>query len=97
MEHCLSNLLNSNCAPREEEIDQILNIFSESAHDLKLLNEQILRLQASLQLITARRDDIQAKLDAYRVVISPLRRCPTEILQQIFLWTIDPFPVLSSC
>lgn len=96
MNHCLSNLLNSNRAPREEEIDQILNICSESAHDLKLLNEQILRLQASLQLITARRDDIQAKLDVYRIVLSPLRRCPTEILQQIFLWTIDPFPVLSS-
>ncbi|KAE9395843.1 hypothetical protein BT96DRAFT_776240, partial [Gymnopus androsaceus JB14] len=92
----LSSLLNSNYAPAKEEVDQILDICSESADDLERLNAQIMRLQASLQSITAKRDGIQAKLDVYRVALSPLRRMPTEVLQGIFHLTIDPFPVLSS-
>ncbi|KAJ4467514.1 hypothetical protein C8R41DRAFT_931105 [Lentinula lateritia] len=95
MEHRLSELLQSNCAIEEEDIAHISDICSESTEELDRLNSQILQLQLSLQSVTIKRDELQTKLGVYRAALSPLRRCPTEILQQIFTWTLPPFPVLS--
>ncbi|KAJ3890362.1 hypothetical protein GG344DRAFT_77931 [Lentinula edodes] len=95
MEHRLSELLQSNCAIGEEDIAHISDICSESTEELDRLNSQILQLQLSLQSVTIKRDELQTKLGVYRAALSPLRRCPTEIFQQIFTWTLPPFPVLS--
>ncbi|KAJ4475794.1 hypothetical protein J3R30DRAFT_3437216 [Lentinula aciculospora] len=96
MENRLSKLLVSNNVPTEEDVGYITDLCSESAQELDRLNHQILQLQSSLQSITGKRDELQKKLDVYRAVLSPLRRCPTEILQQIFTWTLESFPILSS-
>ncbi|KAF9072854.1 hypothetical protein BDP27DRAFT_1319519 [Rhodocollybia butyracea] len=97
MDQRLSSLLSCNDAPSQEETDAILEHYSvtDMTDELARLNSQIACLQSSLEAITAKRDGVQEKLDVYRAALSPIRRCPTEILQQIFVATIDAFPVLS--
>ncbi|KAF5353640.1 hypothetical protein D9757_013187 [Collybiopsis confluens] len=92
----LSDLFQSNLPPNESQISQILDICSSSASELDHLNSEIHRLQQSLASVTAQRDDLQSKISTYQILLSPLRQFPTEILQQIFQLTLNPFPVIAA-
>ncbi|KAJ3776162.1 hypothetical protein FB446DRAFT_722613 [Lentinula raphanica] len=96
MENHLDALLHSNLAPSEEDIDHIMDIRSESAPELDRMNTEVMRLEFALRSAKAKRNELQKKYDIHRSILSPLRRCSTEILQQIFTWTLEPFPLLAS-
>jgi len=57
------------------------------------MNGQINRLQSFLERITQKRDHLQKRVSALRRRITPI---PTEILQQIFGFCLEAYPVISS-
>ncbi|KAJ3971650.1 hypothetical protein EV361DRAFT_909835 [Lentinula raphanica] len=96
MENHLDALLHSNLAPSDEDIGHIMDIRSESAPELDRVNAEVLRLESVLLSVKTKRHMLQRKYDKHRSILSPLRRFSAEILQQIFIWTLEPFPLLAS-
>ncbi|KAJ7654600.1 hypothetical protein DFH06DRAFT_1047337 [Mycena polygramma] len=81
-------LLNSNQPPEDSEIGFIRSAISETDAPLSRLDEEISRLRKALKAL----EEEHASLSNYRtqnaMILSPLRRMPSELLCEIFSWTI---------
>ncbi|KAJ7479494.1 hypothetical protein FB451DRAFT_1239102, partial [Mycena latifolia] len=77
--------LGTNYCPQDEEIDEIQALLVEPTHRLWHLDEEISDLQRVLDKLTAERDRLNAYMDAHRALLSPIRRVPLDIMQEIFL------------
>ncbi|KAJ7635243.1 hypothetical protein FB45DRAFT_713527, partial [Roridomyces roridus] len=73
-----SQHLKTNYAPSEHEIKWI------HSH-LVPHTEEIARLDALIQDLTAQRQKAQDYIDAHKVLLSPVRRLPPDVMQEIFL------------
>ena len=81
-------LLNTNEPPEDSDLPLIHSVISEADARLACLNDEISRLLEKLKPL----EDERASLLSYRTqnksVLSPLRRMPSEVLGEIFLWTL---------
>ncbi len=71
------------------------SIFSKAADNLSSLDKQISQLHASLNTALEQRARMQKTPDCWRVVVSPMRTLPNEILTEIFKHACRGFEVWS--
>ncbi|KAJ7654601.1 hypothetical protein DFH06DRAFT_1474504 [Mycena polygramma] len=80
-------LLNSNEPPEGSDLAFIHSVVSETEKRLTCLDDDITKLQKTLNQL----EELRVLLSRYRAqnraILSPLRRLPTEVLSEIFLWT----------
>ncbi|KAJ7069457.1 hypothetical protein C8F01DRAFT_976980, partial [Mycena amicta] len=69
---------NTNYCPTDEEVAQIKTLLVEPRVRLRDLDERIEKLQEE-------RDKVAAHIAAHEALISPIRRIPLDILQELFL------------
>lgn len=81
----ITELLACNDAPRDSELSQIREIREDHARRVPYLEEEILRSTSSLERATRERERVLREIEAYRVVSSPIRRLPADIISEIFL------------
>ena len=81
------HLLTTNNPPSETELVYLNDILPaatvEVAQELATLNDDIEALQKTLETLKARRPEFEARLLAYKSIISPVRRVPPEIVAEI--------------
>ncbi|KAJ7231037.1 hypothetical protein B0H12DRAFT_1192759, partial [Mycena haematopus] len=81
-------LLNSNEVPLDSDVPIIESGISKIDASLACIDDEIVQLHLRLKKLEADRD----RLSSYRVqscaILSPLRRIPSEIMGEIFSWTI---------
>ncbi|KAJ6457435.1 hypothetical protein C8R47DRAFT_1164359 [Mycena vitilis] len=80
----LHTLLNGNEPPEESELPLVQSLVSQNDARSAILDEEITKLRETLRQL----EQDRASLLSYRVILSPLRRMPPEVLSQIFLWTL---------
>ncbi|ESK94546.1 hypothetical protein Moror_8013 [Moniliophthora roreri MCA 2997] len=85
-----NHLLQTNYAPSPDELHEIRKIISKPEEQVRLLNEEIIQLQA-------KRDKLQNFIDGHHALLSPARRIPRDIVSEIFLHCLptDRLPVCS--
>ncbi|KAJ7442977.1 hypothetical protein FB451DRAFT_1376808 [Mycena latifolia] len=76
--------LGTNYCPQDEEIAQIQTFLIEPTLRLKRLDDEIDVLQKALDKLAEERTGISAYVDAHKALISPVRRLPLDIIQEIF-------------
>ncbi|KAJ7443020.1 hypothetical protein FB451DRAFT_1376845 [Mycena latifolia] len=76
--------LGTNYCPQDEEISQIQTLLVEPTLRLKCLDDEIAVLQKALDKLAEERAGISAYVDAHKALISPVRRLPLDIIQEIF-------------
>ncbi|KAJ7689550.1 hypothetical protein B0H17DRAFT_1011967 [Mycena rosella] len=77
--------LGTNYCPEDEEIAEIQTLLAEPLLQLSHLDDEIAKLQAALGDLTQERARLRAYVDAHRALISPVRRLPLDIIQEIFV------------
>ncbi|KAJ6578615.1 hypothetical protein B0H10DRAFT_2101374, partial [Mycena sp. CBHHK59/15] len=66
-------------------VDEIETLLVEPVLRLKRLDEKISDLQKTLDELAEERDRLSAFVDAHQALISPVRRLPLDIIQEIFV------------
>ncbi|KAJ6573497.1 hypothetical protein DFH09DRAFT_1151983 [Mycena vulgaris] len=77
--------LGTNYCPKDEEIAEIRALLVGPTIQLKGLDDEIAELQKALDKLAAERNRLSAYVDAHRALISPVRRLPLDIIQEIFI------------
>ncbi|KAJ7778382.1 hypothetical protein B0H16DRAFT_1360355 [Mycena metata] len=77
--------LGTNYCPTDEEIPDIRALLVEPSLRLQRLNAKIAELQMALEKLAEERESLVVYMDGYKALISPLRRLPLDIIQEIFL------------
>ncbi|KAJ7648308.1 hypothetical protein DFH06DRAFT_1135752 [Mycena polygramma] len=87
-------LWRSNEPPEETEVTPIRSVASNVATRLVALNEEIALLRDRLKQLEDKRESLSRFHRESTAILSPLRRMPTEILLEIFSWTMPPIAVV---
>ncbi|KAJ7134858.1 hypothetical protein C8R44DRAFT_870439 [Mycena epipterygia] len=82
--------IGTNYCPEDKEIEQIKDILIESTLRLKRLDDEIAEMQKALNKLSAERDKLGAYVEGHQALISPARRLPLDIIQEIFTACIPP-------
>ncbi|KAJ6586295.1 hypothetical protein DFH09DRAFT_977891 [Mycena vulgaris] len=77
--------LGTNYCPQDAEIEQIKALIVEPGLRLKSLDDEITDLQRTLDKLKKERSCLGAYIEDHRALISPVRRLPLDIIQDIFL------------
>ncbi|KAJ6472789.1 hypothetical protein DFH09DRAFT_953876 [Mycena vulgaris] len=77
--------LGTNYRPKDEEIAEIQSLLVEPTTRLKHLDDEITELREALGKLVDERDKLGAYVDAHRALISPVRRLPLDIVQEVFI------------
>ncbi|KAJ7677617.1 hypothetical protein B0H17DRAFT_863759, partial [Mycena rosella] len=77
--------LGTNYCPEDEEIAEINALLVEPAQRLKCLDDEITDLHSALDSLREERGSLGAYVGAHKALISPARRLPLDIIQEIFL------------
>ena len=87
----LTELLQNNELPTEEKIQEAIKLRSQA-------NEDLLQIDAEIQRLKAKREQVQRSLDIYNTVLSPARRLLPDILREIFYHCLScrTYPNLSA-
>ncbi|KAJ6588782.1 hypothetical protein B0H19DRAFT_1226514 [Mycena capillaripes] len=78
-------LLGTNYCPHDEEIPEIKALLVGPFLRLKRLDEEIADLQKAIDKLAAERDELGAFVEGHKALISPVRRLPLDIIQEIFV------------
>ncbi|KAJ7031028.1 hypothetical protein C8F04DRAFT_1186305 [Mycena alexandri] len=78
-------LLDSAYRAITEEVSEIRALLVDPAHQLKHLNDAITELQIALDKLAEERDGLVAYMDGHKALISPIRRLPLDIIEEIFI------------
>ncbi|KAJ7502626.1 hypothetical protein B0H11DRAFT_1989391 [Mycena galericulata] len=81
----LTPKLGTNYSPTDEEVAEIKSLLIEPSLRLKSLNDEIADLQRAIDKLEEQRDALGAYIEAHTALISPLRRMPPDIIQEIFM------------
>ncbi|KAJ7104919.1 hypothetical protein C8R44DRAFT_566289, partial [Mycena epipterygia] len=76
--------LNTNEPPEDPEVTFVLAVVSKIAPRLACLDHEILQLRNQLEQLEAKRVPLSSFLAQNNVILSPLRRIPSEVLGEIF-------------
>ncbi|KAJ7743905.1 hypothetical protein DFH07DRAFT_979223 [Mycena maculata] len=77
--------LGTNYCPHDGEVVQIKALIAEPLQRWKVINDEIADAQQVIDKLTEQRDSIGAYIDAHKALVSPLRRMPVDIIQEIFM------------
>ncbi|KAF7371091.1 F-box domain-containing protein [Mycena sanguinolenta] len=83
-------LLTSNEPPEDTDTVFIQSVISECDGRLAYLEDEILKLQDQLKQLEEERQSLLLYRTQNIAILSPVRRIPTEILNDIFWWTLPP-------
>lgn len=86
------HLLLSNDAPTEHEITMIMDAVHRAEAEVETLTEQLARGVTWRELTLFKHEKATQFVSEHRAIISPIRRLPPEILQEIFLHAVDSGP-----
>ncbi|KAF7376660.1 hypothetical protein MSAN_00082800 [Mycena sanguinolenta] len=77
--------LGTNYCPTDAETTQIQGLLVEPCLQLKHLDDEISVMQKALDKLTEERDALVDYVDAHKALLSPLRRLPLDIVEEIFM------------
>ncbi|KAJ7441730.1 hypothetical protein FB451DRAFT_1150497 [Mycena latifolia] len=77
--------LGTNYCPQDDELAQIQTLLIEPTLRLKRLDDEIAELQRALDKLAEERAGLSAFVKAHRALLSPVRRLPLDIIQEIFI------------
>ncbi|KAJ7466860.1 hypothetical protein FB451DRAFT_399999 [Mycena latifolia] len=77
--------LGTNYCPQDEEIVEIQSLLTGPSLRLKELEDEIADLQKALSKRAEERTELSAYVDAHMALISPVRRLPLDVIQEIFV------------
>ncbi|KAF8200048.1 hypothetical protein K438DRAFT_1823111 [Mycena galopus ATCC 62051] len=77
--------LGTNYCPEDAEVAQIEALLVEPCFQLKRLDDEIAVMRKTLNKLAEERDALADYVNAHRTLISPLRRLPLDIIQEIFM------------
>ncbi|KAJ7131625.1 hypothetical protein C8R46DRAFT_1015685 [Mycena filopes] len=77
--------LGTNYCPKDEEVVEIKSLLVEPALRWKRLDDEITELQHAINKLAAERYAVGAFIDGHQALISPARRLPLDIIQEIFV------------
>ncbi|KAJ6544218.1 hypothetical protein B0H19DRAFT_894535, partial [Mycena capillaripes] len=86
--------LGTNYCPKDEEVLEIKALLVEPSLRLKRLDDEITDLQKAIDKLAEERNSLGAYVDAHKALISPVRRLPLDIIQEIFIACL---PTHSNC
>ncbi|KAJ7162260.1 hypothetical protein C8R46DRAFT_1353242 [Mycena filopes] len=75
----------TNYCPKDEERVEIESLLVEPTLRLNRLDEEILELQTTIDKLAAERETLGAFVDAHTALLSPARRLPLDMVQEIFV------------
>ncbi|KAF7352110.1 F-box domain-containing protein [Mycena venus] len=78
-----------NAAPLDSDIPFIRNIISKGLAHVDTLDIQIRDLEAALAELVRRREEMVERVRQHRVILSPVRRLPPELVCDIFTLTLN--------
>ncbi|KAJ7432152.1 hypothetical protein FB451DRAFT_1573238 [Mycena latifolia] len=90
----LRDILRSNCIPLETSHFRsvIASSSAQFAHDAEIGRLQAAALQGALAQTVSERAVIEAYVEGCHSIFAPIRRLPAELLGEIFLHFLPPFP-----
>ncbi|KAJ7160087.1 hypothetical protein C8R46DRAFT_1285428 [Mycena filopes] len=71
--------------PSDEEVAEITTLLVEPTLRLRRLDDEIADLQKAIDKLAEERDNLNAFVDAHKALLSPARRLPLDIIQEIFV------------
>ncbi|KAF7376843.1 hypothetical protein MSAN_00101800 [Mycena sanguinolenta] len=77
--------LGTNYCPTDEEILEINALLVEPILRLKGLDDEITKLQMAIDKLAEERSRVAAYVEGHRALISPFRRLPLDIIQELFV------------
>ncbi|KAJ7354504.1 hypothetical protein DFH08DRAFT_855059 [Mycena albidolilacea] len=77
--------LGTNYCPKDEDVLKIKSHLVEPTQRLRRLDEMIADLQKTIDKLVEERDGLGIYVDAHKALISPARRLPLDIVQEIFV------------
>ncbi|KAJ7354479.1 hypothetical protein DFH08DRAFT_985094 [Mycena albidolilacea] len=77
--------LGTNYCPKDNEVFEIQALLVEPTLRLKNLDDEIAELQKAIDKLVEERDGLGVYVDAHKALISPARRLPLDIIQEIFV------------
>ncbi|KAJ7743330.1 hypothetical protein B0H16DRAFT_1245385, partial [Mycena metata] len=77
--------LGTNYCPSDEEIIDIRAFLIEPKSRLKRLDDKVADLQKAIDSLTEERASVRSFVDAHDALLSPIRRLPLDIVQEIFV------------
>ncbi|KAJ7696389.1 hypothetical protein B0H14DRAFT_804714 [Mycena olivaceomarginata] len=83
------NLFTSNDVPLESETSSIRDIISDGQDQIDTLNVRIAKMEAAITRLTQRRDAIGEHVRQHRVILSPVRRVPPELICEILALSVS--------
>ncbi|KAJ7106998.1 hypothetical protein C8R44DRAFT_555725, partial [Mycena epipterygia] len=76
--------LYTNFAPSDDECRRIRDLLVAPMKNLRDTKEEISRLRDALKQLIRKRDGLTELIDCHLALVSPARRLPQDILQEIF-------------
>ncbi|KAJ7702262.1 hypothetical protein B0H17DRAFT_923288 [Mycena rosella] len=83
------HLLHTNYIPSSDEALKIRELCAKPLKELAHLEAKISRTQALLYELQRSHRQLKASVDAHLALLSPMRNLPPEVLQLIFIMTLD--------
>ncbi|KAJ7464828.1 hypothetical protein B0H11DRAFT_2309234 [Mycena galericulata] len=77
--------LHTNYTPSGPEMEQLRILLVEPTNELAQVDAQIAEMHVLIGQLRAKQASLQAEISAHTALMSPIRRAPLEILQEIFL------------
>ncbi|KAJ7466945.1 hypothetical protein FB451DRAFT_1259601 [Mycena latifolia] len=75
----------TNHCPTDEEVAEIKALLVDPTLQLKRLDDEIAEMWKAIDRLTEQRDRLGGYVDAHKALISPVRRLPLDIIQEIFV------------
>ncbi|KAF7364079.1 hypothetical protein MSAN_01066700 [Mycena sanguinolenta] len=77
--------LGTNYCPTDEEVVEIEALLVDPTLRLKGLDDEIRKLQEAIDKLGEERSRVAAYVEGYKALISPVRRLPLDIIQELFV------------
>ncbi|KAJ6526957.1 hypothetical protein DFH09DRAFT_1187206 [Mycena vulgaris] len=77
--------LGTNYCPKDDEVAEIKTFLIEPSLRLKRLEDEIADMHTAIDKLKAERDGLSAYVEAHMALISPVRRLPLDLIQEIFV------------
>ncbi|KAF7376680.1 hypothetical protein MSAN_00085000 [Mycena sanguinolenta] len=77
--------LGTNYCPKDNELLEIRALLVEPTRRLQRLDDEIAELQKAIDKLAEERHILQTYVDGHKALVSPVRRLPLDIIQEIFV------------
>ncbi|KAJ7062351.1 hypothetical protein C8F01DRAFT_128353 [Mycena amicta] len=77
--------LGTNYCPTDDEVHEINALLIEPSAQLRQLDNKIGELRKAMEELVVERNRVAEYVDAHKTLISPMRRIPIDVLQEIFV------------